>query len=168
MASLEEKRRLDDRTRFEFLGEKQPVIGNQNRLSASIFVDHFQQLVVHCLPLFGRPGTNGVGSTVREVIAHERSGDGSERLLRRSNLRENIRAISIVFDHALNSANLTFNSAEPAQVGSLDLGIDTDRFTSWCIRLARAGVFADGFEVIFLRGHIFLVKILVRAVASCW
>jgi len=51
-------------------------------LSASIFVDHLQQLVIHCLPLFRRPGTNGVGSTVREVIAHECSSDGSERFLR--------------------------------------------------------------------------------------
>jgi hypothetical protein len=107
---------------------------------------------------------------VGKVITHERPSNGSECLLSRSNLGENIRAIPIVFDHALNTANLTFNSAEPAQIGSLDLGIDTDCFASVYIRFASAGVFVDGFgfEGIFLRGHIFLIKVLAREFASYW
>ena len=96
--------------------EKPSGFGNRNLLSAGVLVDHLEQLVVHRLPLVRRPGTNGVGCAVREVICAWGPGDGSERLLRRGNLRENIGAVAILFDHALDAADLTFN---PAQLEAL-------------------------------------------------
>src|SRR6185437_9823034 len=101
-----------------------------------------------------------MGGAVREVIAHQRSGDGAQRLLGRGDLRKNVRAVTVVLDHALKTANLAFNSAEPAQIRSLDLGIDTDGFAPWSAWLAGAGAFVDGAvsERAFLRGHIFLMR----------
>jgi hypothetical protein len=62
-----------------------------------------------------------------EVIAHEGSGDGPERFLHRRNLSENVGAVAVILDHTFEPANLAFNTAEAAQVGAFDLGIDFNR-----------------------------------------
>src|SRR5271156_3403341 len=49
---------------------------------SGIFVDHPQQLVVHGLSLLVRTRTNGMGSAMSEVIAHQCPRNRSECLLR--------------------------------------------------------------------------------------
>ena len=94
---------------------------------AGVLVDYLKQFVVHRLPVFLRTVTDRVGSAMSEMIPHEGSGDGSERFLHRGNLSENVGTIAVLLDHTLQPANLTFNTAQAAQVGAFDLIINGDR-----------------------------------------
>src|SRR5271168_3826665 len=124
---------------------------------SSVLVDHLQQLVVHGFSLFGGTGTNRMSGAVSEMIAHQGTSDRSDRLLSRRDLRENIGAVAVLFHHALQAADLAFDSSQPAQVRSLDRGIDADRFTSGQVPVMRAEVFLGrtAFQSVLLRGHIF-------------
>src|ERR1700680_4201548 len=81
------------------------------RLLAGVLVDNVQQFVVHRLPVLRRAGVERMGGAVRKMIAHQGVGHGAQRLLRRGDLSENVRAVAIVLNHALDSANLSFNPA---------------------------------------------------------
>ena len=94
-----------------FLEEVIRSLYESARLSAGVLVDNIQQFVIHRLPVLRRAGVEHMGGAVRKMIARQGAGNGAQRLLRRGDLSENVRAVAIVLNHALDSANLTFNPA---------------------------------------------------------
>src|SRR5260370_37334686 len=96
-------------------------------------------------------------SAVSQVIAHQSSGNRSQRLLRRRHLGENVGAVTILFNHTLQTANLSLDTTQPSQVRSLDLRVDADCLSPRQIRLMRAETLLDGtvFYHVLLHNHIF-------------
>ena len=110
-----------------------------SRLSG-VFIDHLQQFVVHGLSLLVRPALNGMGSAMREMIAHQRTSDRPDGLLRRRDLRENVSAVAVFFYHPLQATHLSFDTAQPPKIRGLDRWIDANRFASGRICIEYAGV----------------------------
>ena len=63
-----------------------------------------------------------------QVIAHQVAGDSAERFLDTGDLRDDVGAVAIVFDHLLQAANLAFDAAQALEVSGFQLRIDTDGF----------------------------------------
>ena len=63
-----------------WLSQQQVARGASSSLS-SVLVNHPQQFVIHSLSFLSGSRTNGMSSTVSQVIAHQSSGDRSQRLL---------------------------------------------------------------------------------------
>jgi hypothetical protein len=62
------------------------------------------------------------------MVAHERAGDGAESLLDGGDLRDDVGAVAVVFDHAVEAANLAFDKTEAAEVRGFDPGVDANCF----------------------------------------
>jgi hypothetical protein len=97
-----------------------------------------------------------MGCAVSEVITHQGSGNGPERLLHRRHLCENVCAIAILFNHAMKAANLTFDTSQTSQIRRFNVSVNANRFTP------RLTYFADGIvigdatsEIALFRSHIF-------------
>src|ERR1700680_4896629 len=95
----------------EFLEKAIRSLYESARLLAGVLVDDVQQFVIHRLPVLRRAGVERMGGAMRKMIAHQGAGHGAQRLLRRGDLSENVRAVAIVRDHARDSADLAFNPA---------------------------------------------------------
>lgn len=95
---------------------------------AGVFVDEVEELVVHCLLLFWRACTDGLRGAVGEVVAHERARDGAQGLLHGRDLCDDVGAVAVVFDHAVEAADLTFYETKTAEIRGLDFGIDSRGF----------------------------------------
>ena len=84
-----------------------------------------------------------------EVIPQQGLADTPQRLLDRGDLSKNIGTVAILFDHLLKTANLTFDSAEPLQVGRLDAGVDRYRLSP-AVHLASACRITGRFRLFLL------------------
>src|SRR4051812_48332371 len=60
----------------------------------------------------GAPCIHGVNDTVREVVVEQLDGDGLERLRDRGDLVEDLDAVLVLVDHALQSTDLAFDAAQ--------------------------------------------------------
>lgn len=93
-------------------------------VSAGVFIDEIEKLVIHGLLLPWRAGADGLSGAVREVVAHQRARDGAQGLLYGRDLRDDVSAVAVFFDHAVQAADLALDQPQAAQVGGLDLRID--------------------------------------------
>src|SRR5205085_9874122 len=74
-------------------------------------------------PLLGvAAGRDRVLDAMRDVIAQHLLLDPAQRGADRGDLRDDVDAIAILFDHAGEPADLAFDSLEPLQARRLDLG----------------------------------------------
>jgi hypothetical protein len=55
---------------------------------------------------------HGVGDTVTQVIVEKQQRDGLQSPCRGRNLLKDVDALTVVFDHALQAANLALDSAQ--------------------------------------------------------
>jgi len=74
--------------------------------------------------LLGLPaaGARGLDDAVAEVLLEQAEGDSLERLRHRRDLGEDVDAVLLVLDHALQTAGLTLDATEPLEV--LVLAVD--------------------------------------------
>jgi hypothetical protein len=54
----------------------------------------------------------------------------AQRLLHRRHLGEDVGAVTLLFHHPLQPADLAFDAAEPSKVPLLDCGVDRDGLTA--------------------------------------
>src|SRR5260370_18650452 len=71
-----------------------------------------------------------------QVIAHQVARDAAQRFLHAGDLRDDVRAVAVVFHHFLQAANLAFDAAQAVAIRRFDFGIDGNCFTR--ARFARA------------------------------
>jgi hypothetical protein len=109
----------------------------QNAL-AQMRVDHFQQFVVHGFGLFFLVAAQGFGGAMVHMIAHQVSGHAAKRFLNAGDLRDDVGAIAIAFDHFLQAANLTFDATEAVAIGVFELRIDASSLAGFPIDGASA------------------------------
>jgi len=95
-------------------------------------VNQFEQLVVHRLGFLLLAAAQGFRGTMVQVIAHQVACDAAQRFLHAGDLRDDVRAVAVVFDHFLQATNLAFDTAQAVAIGHFDFRIDGHRF-------ARAG-----------------------------
>ena len=62
-----------------------------------------------------------------QVVAQQLPADAAQRLLHRCDLRDDLRAVAILFDHLLQAADLALDAAQPLEVRVLDFGVDRFR-----------------------------------------
>ena len=92
-------------------------------------VDRVEQFVVHRAGIL-RTLRHRVCGAMMQVIAEERPSDTPQSFLYRGNLSNDVRTVAIFFDHLVKTADLTFYSTKPFQVGSLNGRIDCNRLAS--------------------------------------
>jgi hypothetical protein len=78
----------------------------------------------------------GFRGAMAELIAHQVARDAAQRFLDASNLRDDVRAVAVVFDHFLQAADLAFDATQAVAIGYFDFRIDGDGFAR--IGFARA------------------------------
>ena len=81
-----------------------------------------------------------------QVVAHQVSGYAAEGFLDAGDLRDDVGAVAIVFDHFLEAADLAFDAAEAVAIGVFQPGIDSNclaRFAGDCAG-AVGGLRLDG------------------------
>jgi hypothetical protein len=93
---------------------------------AQMRVDHFQEFVVHGFGFFFFVAAQGFGGAMVQVVAHQIAGYAAEGFLDAGDLRDDVGAVAIVFDHFLEAADLAFDAAKAVAIGVLELGIDGD------------------------------------------
>src|ERR1700758_687288 len=64
------------------------------------------------------------------MIAHQSARNGPESFLRGRELRQDVHAVAILFHHALDTAELAFDSAQPPKIRRFDLRIYSNGFAS--------------------------------------
>jgi hypothetical protein len=101
-------------------------------------VDHFQQFVVDGLCFLFLTATEGLGGAMMQMISHQVSGYAAERFLDAGDLRDDVGAVAILFDHLLQAADLAFDSTETVAVGLFQAGVDSDRFAGFAGNRASA------------------------------
>lgn len=99
-----------------------------------------------------------MAGAVREMIAHERTGYGAQRFLRGRDLHEDVGAVAVFFNHAVDAAYLAFNAAEAAEIGGFDFRVDTDCLASG----DRAFASAEGFMLSCCHGSPYASLMLPR------
>ena len=90
-------------------------------------VHEINDLVVHAVSL-DAAGPDRAGRAVFQVVPHQLTADAAERFVDRGDLREDVSAVSILFDHLLKTAQLTLDAAQALQVSRLHFRIDSDGF----------------------------------------
>jgi hypothetical protein len=102
-----------------------------------------------------------------QVIAHQVAGDSAERFLDTGDLRDDVGAVAIVFDHLLQAANLAFDAAQALEVSGFQLRIDTDGFACFGAdgtgAVCRCDVLGD-----WVGGNLGLQCIPPRAIYTLW
>src|SRR5690606_16407206 len=68
-------------------------------------------------------GTGRVDEAVREMLVEQLERERLQRSRGRGHLREDVDAVLVVLDHALQAADLTLDAAEPLQVTVLVLHV---------------------------------------------
>jgi hypothetical protein len=63
-----------------------------------------------------------------EMISHELSAHSSKRFLYGRDLHHDVSAITVAFDHSLDSTHLTLDSAKALQIPFFNVRIDGDCF----------------------------------------
>jgi hypothetical protein len=84
--------------------------------SAEVCVDRFQQFIEHCSGLRFLAAAQCFGGAVVKVIAHQIASDAAEGFLHAGDLRDDVGAVAIFFDHFLEAADLPFDSAKALEV----------------------------------------------------
>ena len=81
-----------------------------------------------------------------QVVAHQISGYASQGFLDAGDLRDDVGAVAIVFDHFLEAADLAFDAAKAVAIGFFQVGIDGDCFSRFAGDVAGAvgGLRLDG------------------------
>ncbi len=65
-----------------------------------------------------------------EMVAHQVAGDAAEGFLDAGDLRDDVGAVAILFDHFLEAAHLAFDTAEALEISVFQLRIDGDGFAA--------------------------------------
>jgi len=63
-----------------------------------------------------------------EMVSHELSAHGAKRFLHRRDLHHYVGAVTVAFDHSLETAHLALNSTKALQVSFFDISVDGNRF----------------------------------------
>lgn len=84
--------------------------------SAQVRVDGFEQFVEHGFGFGFLAAAQRFCGAVMEVIAHEISRDASQSFLDAGDLRDDIGAVAILFNHFLEAANLAFDAPQALEV----------------------------------------------------
>src|SRR4029078_11873260 len=69
-----------------------------------------------------------------QMVAPQFPTNAAARFVDCRDLREDVRAISVGFDHLLQSAHLTLDAAQSLQIAILGVGVDRDRFSAFLSR----------------------------------
>jgi hypothetical protein len=93
-------------------------------------VDQFEQFVVHGFGLLLLSASQCFGGTVMQVVLHQVARHAAQRFLYRGDLRDDVRAVAVLFHHFLQAAHLAFDSPEAVLIGFLQNWIHTDGFAS--------------------------------------
>jgi hypothetical protein len=101
-------------------------------------VDQFEQLVVHGFGFLLLATSEGLGGAMAQMILHQIARDTAEGFLHGSNLRDDVGAVAVVFNHFLQATDLAFNAAETLAIGFLQGGIDSGSFAARDAGFARA------------------------------
>ena len=80
-----------------------------------------------------------------KMIAKQLPSDSAERLLHRRNLSQNVGAVAVFADHALQPANLALNAAQPFLVAGFNLGVNSHRSPDSASGVASAASRANSF-----------------------
>ena len=64
-----------------------------------------------------------------EMVAHQLTADRTQRLLHRRELRDDVGAVAVLFNHPLQSSHLPFDAAETRQVAGLDVTVHGNRLS---------------------------------------
>jgi hypothetical protein len=91
-------------------------------------VNQTQKLVIHRVGFFFFRGAQGFGRAMAQVILHKVSRHAAKRFLRRSNLGDDVRAVAIFFHHPLQTADLSFDTAEAFLIGCFQGRVDGQGF----------------------------------------
>ena len=86
-------------------------------------VDQFEQLFVHGFGLFLLATSQSFGGAMVQMILHQIASDAAERFLDGGDLRDDVGAVAVFFDHFLQAADLAFDAAETLAIGFLEGGI---------------------------------------------
>ena len=98
-------------------------------MSSRVLVNELHQLIVHRVCFLWRP-FDGLRRAVLEMIPHQLARDSSESFLNRRYLREDIRTVPVAFDHLLQPANLSLDTAKSLQICRFDFVIDCHGFAA--------------------------------------
>jgi hypothetical protein len=96
--------------------------------SSGVRIDQLQQLVVLGFRFHFCTFPHSLRDAMAEMIAHQRLADSTQRLLYRGQLSEYVGAVAVFLDHALQAANLAFDTPQPVKIRQFDLGIDARGF----------------------------------------
>jgi len=61
---------------------------------------------------------------VAQVVAHQVACDAAQRFLDTGDLRDDVRAVAVVFDHFLQATDLAFDAAKAVTIGRFDFGVN--------------------------------------------
>src|SRR3954470_7053138 len=92
-------------------------------------VHEIDDLIVHPLR-FVAARSDRSRRAVLEVVAQQLAAHSAQRFLNRRDLGENVRAVAVVVDHLLESADLAFDAPQTREVFGFDLRIDSYRRSS--------------------------------------
>jgi hypothetical protein len=127
---------------------------------AGVFVDEVEEFGVHGLLFIGRAGADGLGGAVGEVIAHQSSGYGAERLLHGGELGDDVGAVAVFFDHAMQAADLAFDEAEATEIGGFDLRVDGYSLASGFVEAGDlCGLFIFWFSLFYWHRDVSFMKV---------
>src|SRR6266550_5021935 len=101
-------------------------------------VDQFEQLVVHGLCLRVLSTLQRLGRATMEVILHQVARHAAQRLLHRSHLGDDVRAVAVFFHHFLQAADLPLDAAQALLIRVLQFGVHTRSFPCTGARFASA------------------------------
>ena len=93
-------------------------------------VNQFQQLVIHRLSFLFLAAAQGFRGAMVQVIAHEVARHAAQRFLHAGDLRDDVRAVAVVFHHFLQAADLALDAAQAVAVRCFDFGIDANGLAS--------------------------------------
>src|SRR5258708_5718628 len=93
-----------------------------------------------------------------QVIAHQVARDAAQRFLHAGDLRDDVRAIAIVFHHFLEAADLAFDATQAMAIGRLDFRVNSDRLAGVGVACTSGVRSMSPFAV---RGHCYSRKSIV-------
>src|SRR4029077_11094389 len=79
--------------------------------SAQVFVNHFEQFVVHCTGLLAA-FFQCLSGAMAKMVSHERPPNASQSLLGRRDLDDDVGAITVLFHHFLQAPDLPFDTSK--------------------------------------------------------
>jgi len=101
-------------------------------------VDQLQQLVVLGFRFDFCTFPYRLRDAMAEVIPHQTLTHGAKSFLDRGKLDENVGAIAVFLDHALQAADLAFNAPQPVKIRPFDFGINAGSLLWSQLRFATA------------------------------